>query len=277
MATGDSSLKPMDRPIIRVKYEGPGVEDGSIDAGALVSSLSAIQGLTELIHRDMKGSSGEVNVRVISTFRGSFGYEAALNVLGYVGDAISIAIGVGQLVLLATRRRDQRVPDEGEGDRFERLIKDPAVQQHVTNIIAPQQGHGIVRLLLEVGDDRLVAERKMLPDLTRDVPLDSAPRATVSTEKVTLRIISVAFKRSNKWRLEWRDGQEINAQIKDPDFWDAIEGRKRDFRYNDRLECVLEVTRRPNARRQSPRYVVTKVYRIIDPEGRQFPIPRMQR
>ena len=148
-----------------------------------------------------------------------------------------------------------------------KLFQSQNVRRHVDGLIHPLKTDGINNLEFRDADNKQVLE-KISTDETEyfSSEVQEELKEFVSSQKLMLRILRVSFDRDLKWRFD--DGEsKFYADIKDEEFWAAVEARQITFGCGDTIIAEIETTQqyvKDDLKKSSK--TVTKVLRINKPE-----------
>lgn len=279
-----------------LKYEGPAVDAGTMDArslaGALIGAADAIRSAHTLL--EMPGVPPKVEIRVARP--GSFIVDLAVAGLAYrdamalldspEGTAAGVLSGLVGLVIasvpvistMRNRKISQEVaaPDNSgdivitleDGDILTvtssslTLASNPAYRTALHRMVQPLASEdGINQLTLTGGNQRGSVA-------TADLGAFEVPPARVedrieSSSEAVLQVESVVFTAGKQWRFS--DGSAtFSALVEDPNFTLAVEQGLIRFAHNDLLRVDLRTTQtRDAAGKLRTERVVTRVRQHI--------------
>lgn len=253
-----------------LKYDGPAVERGRMDARDLGPALISVADLLERASELIYGEQGKVRVDVEADFeRGSFFIDMAIlpEFAGYIShltrediQLILAVLGVsgggglvGLLRWLKGRKPDKVEPVDGGrvsitiNDQSRTLnfheskvYLDPRVRSSLEGMVAPLRKDGIDAV--EFGPDHTLTERVEKEEASYfEAP--ARPEAVLSTDEITatVELIAPDFKPDNKWRLQ-HSGGAFWAKILDDGFLDRVRDRSEVFGAGDALRVRARVT-----------------------------------
>lgn len=291
-----------ERTTLCVAYVGEAV-NGAMDVNELAPSLLALSNLVSEANQILNNDGSKIAVRISSHFeRGSF--ELSLELVrnlpaqikfllfdsSYSLNEILNAVGLfctisgGSLFALykfikgrkvtkveKTDKDTVRIFVEEESREFFigswKLFQSQNVRRHVDGLIHPLKTDGINDLEFRDADNKQVLE-KISTDETEyfSSEVQEELKEFVSSQKLMLRILRVSFDRDLKWRFD--DGEsKFYADIKDEEFWAAVEARQITFGCGDTIIAEIETTQqyvKDDLKKSSK--TVTKVLRINKPE-----------
>ena len=291
-----------ERTTLCVAYVGEAV-NGAMDVNELAPSLLALSNLVSEANQILNNDGSKIAVRISSHFeRGSF--ELSLELVrnlpaqikfllfdsSYSLNEILNAVGLfctisgGSLFALykfikgrkvtkveKTDKDTVRIFVEEESREFFigswKLFQSQNVRRHVDGLIHPLKTDGINDLEFRDADNKQVLE-KISTDETEyfSSEVQEELKEFVSSQKLMLRILRVSFDRDLKWRFD--DGEsQFYADIKDEEFWAAVEARQITFGCGDTIIAEIETTQqyvKDDLKKSSK--TVTKVLRINKPE-----------
>lgn len=291
-----------ERTTLCVAYVGEAV-NGTMDVNELAPSLLALSNLVSEANQILNNDGSKIAVRISSHFeRGSF--ELSLELVrdlpakikfllfdsSYSLNEILNAVGLfctisgGSLFALykfikgrkvtkveKTDKDTVRIFVEEESREFFigswKLFQSQNVRRHVDGLIHPLKTDGINDLEFRDADNKQVLE-KISTDETEyfSSEVQEELKEFVSSQKLMLRILRVSFDRDLKWRFD--DGEsKFYADIKDEEFWAAVEARQITFGCGDTIIAEIETTQqyvKDDLKKSSK--TVTKVLRINKPE-----------
>lgn len=291
-----------ERTTLCVAYVGEAV-NGTMDVNELAPSLLALSNLVSEANQILNNDGSKIAVRISSHFeRGSF--ELSLELVrnlpaqikfllfdsSYSLNEILNAVGLfctisgGSLFALykfikgrkvtkveKTDKDTVRIFVEKESREFFigswKLFQSQNVRRHVDGLIHPLKTDGINDLEFRDADNKQVLE-KISTDETEyfSSEVQEELKEFVSSQKLMLRILRVSFDRDLKWRFD--DGEsKFYADIKDEEFWAAVEARQITFGCGDTIIAEIETTQqyvKDDLKKSSK--TVTKVLRINKPE-----------
>jgi hypothetical protein len=291
-----------------VAYEGPALEDGTMDVRELAPALLALADIFRTANTTINSQAPPVTLEIRATNRGSFEVHLVLSQPDFIGNLISllsstgptalanllaIVIGTPQFALglfgLIKRLRGHQVTrienvsigtvrlTLEDGTILElpaevvTLYRSVTVRRSASEVIAPlrQDGVDVVRFHTDEGVTITVEKN--------DLPAFEAPSLTPvpllnSRMELNLKVVSVTFQEDNKWRFS--DGNQIfYAAVEDHEFIARVQNAEESFRNGDILRGQLRVRQE-----QAPdgdlrtEYIVEKVLEHI-PRDRAIQIP----
>jgi len=154
-----------------------------------------------------------------------------------------------------------------------RLYKSLSVRQKIEETLKPLEKDGIDRF--EVRDIQSTNKEIIASVDKRDIDYFIAPDAAegetvVSERRALLRIASLSFDETNKWRLD--DGDcKLWATIVDTDFLNQVDSREIGFAKGDTLEVNLRTTQTIGIKGLKTEHEITEVIRV-HPKPSQIPL-----
>lgn len=291
-----------ERTTLCVAYVGEAV-NGAMDVNELAPSLLALSNLVSEANQILNNDGSKIAVRISSHFeRGSF--ELSLELVrdlpaqikfllfdsSYSLNEILNAVGLfctisgGSLFALykfikgrkvtkveKTDKDTVRIFVEEESREFSigswKLFQSQNVRRHVDGLIHPLKTDGINDLEFRDADNKQVLEKISTDEAEYfSSEVQEELKEFVSSQKLMLRILRVSFDRDLKWRFD--DGEsKFYADIKDEEFWAAVEARQITFGCGDTIIAEIETTQqyvKDDLKKSSK--TVTKVLRINKPE-----------
>ena len=254
-------------------YEGPSLDDGSMNVRDLAPALLAIGSLFEAANRKTNGDRASINVNVRATEAGSFqiAFEVIQN-LGPVGvfdgpldDFLTKATELKNLLLGGgatsggliglikwLRGRKPKVTEINvniynltvDGETIEvpvallRLFQDSQVRRDMQDVVRPVKESGINNLTFR--DDGRISQQVSKGDLASFDASDEQELLVDEVIRKAFTIVSLAFKEDNKWRLT--DGQNtFSVSMMDTAFQKRVDSNEIAFAKGDILICELHM------------------------------------
>lgn len=276
-----------------VAFDGPGVNDGTIDVRDLAPALLSISKAVDAANRALHGDRVPARIHVKATAVGCFevdlnlilsGWEAVkglllsedaqaavqlLTAIGFMGTG---ATGLIQLYRWLDGRRIESATQEGSlvtitagGQSFTIPLEVLRLYQEIA------VNHAIGELLDTLSSERVDRiEFRRFPGASPDQVLTEKDRETFSlpvpqeetvideTRRMALSIRSLAFQEANKWRLY--DGQNIiTARIDDKDFLAQVDRNEIRFAKSDVLICMVNTIQKQGVDGLKTEHIVVKV------------------
>jgi hypothetical protein len=266
-------------------YEGPALEDGSMEVRALAPSLLALADVFRLGNATVNPQAAPVTLEIRSTDRGSFEIHLILqqpdvlstlvdmlsgqratalaNLFGIVagfGGASIGALGLFELIKRLGGRRIAERRDLGAGTV--RLILDDqtvlefradvlllyqnvTIRRRATEVVAPLRSEGVEAVVFRQGDQIVVRIEK--GDLgSFDAPAIPPLPLLDSTTELNLMLVAVSFQEDNKWRFT--DGERVfYASVEDDGYMKGVSNGEEAFRSGDILRVMLRVHQQQEA------------------------------
>ncbi|HBH26811.1 MAG TPA: hypothetical protein DDX54_05365 [Rhodospirillaceae bacterium] len=257
-------------------FDGPAVQNGTIDVQALAPALLALGDLIQTANAEINGEKAQISVRVNATAQGSFevdiqlfqslaqGAQALWDTLADSKEGLSAAndladllFRAGQiagllylLVFLRGKRPDKREerPDGSVsvhiGDTYiitnpktVRLAESQAVRERARRVASALEREGIEKLSIKrTGQETLNITKQDVPAF--DIPEPEDEEIQDIIRRANLQIVSLSFKEDNKWRVT--EGAEVfSVDIQDAGFLGQIARDEVAFAKNDYLICEL--------------------------------------
>jgi hypothetical protein len=254
-------------------YEGPILEDGSMDVRDLAPAMLAMGDAMELAGKVLYGDSAKTLVNVRCFKHGSFGVSlevcqdlgsqilhlffgdavnGALNVLETLGLIAVSSKGLFQLLLFAKGKKpktarklkngnvllvfpnDQSIETSEEATR---LFKNLDIRSSLRSALAPIEKDGInsVYSVFKNKKQELVAKKELS---YFDQPEESEDVLNEEEGIRVFSIVSLSFKDGNKWRLNDGTGP-VFVTIEDATFLKKVDEGKITFAKNDLLKARL--------------------------------------
>lgn len=254
-----------------LKYEGPAVERGRMDARELGPALISVANLLERTSQLLWGEGGKVRVDVDADFQqGSFFIDFAvapewadqlsqlnredlkliLQVLGVTGGGGGL---IALLKWLRGRKPDKVEPQPNGGISISidaetltlnvnetKVYLDQRVRESLDGVVEPIRRAGIDAV--EFGPDHQLTER-VEKNEAEYFKAPATPEAVLSEDEITatVEVVAPAFKRGNAWRF-FHSGGTFWASIADDRFWQQVEKRAELFGAGDVLRVRAKVT-----------------------------------
>jgi hypothetical protein len=139
------------------------------------------------------------------------------------------------------------------------LYRTVEVRKHTREIIKPLEREGVkeVRFTATEPAEEVVVEKDDLPAFER---IEEAEEPLLEAEQeMFLEIVSVAFRRDNKWRFSVGGGEAFWASIEDEVFAERVERGEEAFRKGDLLRCLVEINQTRDAEGLHTTYRVLEV------------------
>ena len=259
----------MNHADLTLVFDGAAFENGEIDVENLGPALIALGNLIQSANEELNKKRAQVSVRVKATAAGSF--EVGIGTAKYLMDKAlplldSIPVDGDQVVIIASvlaiieslirlykflkGKSPERV--EQKGDRHLHIhldgntqVIDPRALQLFESIPVRKNTKSLVDVLLTDGIDSLRFKRagqKAVEIFKSEVGYFDVEGPELEIKELTrpmqLQIISLSFKKDNKWRVT--DGSEpFNATIEDAEFLNRIATNVELFAMGDHLQCVV--------------------------------------
>ena len=273
-----------------IVYDGPALSDGSMNVRDLAPAMLAIGGFFDAANRVTNGERAKVNVNVRATSAGSFHvlFEVAQSLeatdvlkadisdfLTTAKDLKDLLIGGsvgGGIIWLIKRLRGRKPQVEKinedlykltvDDETYEvsmqllRVCQDVETRRNIQHMVRPVKEPGIDRFMLRESN-------QTVQEVTKDdVDAFEAPEyRELIVDKVSqhaFSIVSVAFRKSNKWRLD--DGQNtFSVSMKDEEFRQKVDNNLVAFAKGDILICDLRTTQWQVNDRLKAEYEVVRV------------------
>lgn len=274
---------------VTVKYEGPGVANGQMDARDLAPAMLATAHLFEHSAALMYGSTTTLKIDVQADFRGgSFSYDIITRAV-QIGQtllsnmSVSDVIATGTLLFLAVRRARGRVPKEivkdgpapsitfHDGETISvsvhvaQLFLNPTIRADIEEVVEPLKREGIDEFHLKSPTVDSVVSSDEVDYFAAPVGDNEVLQDVVITEVV--QVLSPHFKEGNKWQFSLAGEGMFWARILDKKFLQDVRQHVVVFGAGDamRVEMRVRVTRKPTGDFDRLREIV-KVLDLIQNE-----------
>lgn len=294
-----------------LKYDGPAVEDGSMDVRDLAPALLAVGNLIDACNEVINGKSTLSRVQVRTVAPGSFsvGLDVAVDFIKTIKDIFSgpeataaaniitiltgsgATYGVFRLVAWLrgkqpdkiSKSKDGKVNVEIDGKKIEvdeivaRVSLDVNVRLAIERVVAePLSKDGIDSV--EFGNQKHVEKIEK-----KDGSFFLAPMGTLSGEyesryRGPFSIVSLSFKQGNKWKLN--DGKsQLSATVLDENYLRRVDNNEISFAKGDVLICDVRVMTRQDIKGLKAEYFIERVVEHRHPEQQKsfFESPEFQR
>ncbi len=282
----------MTRAAVTIAYDGPALENGTMDVRDLAPALLAAGQLVDAANAILNGDSARVSVQVTATDVGSF--EISLHIVQSFGSQVvslftsepvvaasslaTLVFGTpaakGLLWLIKKCRGQRPTRIEKLSESTVRLVIDGEVIEIPMDLLRLYQDlpvriaaqRLVEQPLQKEGIDIFEVRENKSPTLSiskRDsgyFARPSLPEETLidDTRRSAYSIISLAFKEDNKWRLN--DGNNaISATIVDDDFQKKVDNNQVSFSKGDILICDVRITQKQTDAGLKTEYSVIKV------------------
>ncbi len=289
----------------KIAYDGPLLQDHSIDVKEFAPALLALGQLFEESNRLLNDYRASINLHIKAHEAGSFeslleliqhpasqniiaffsGNEvtAADNILSIIFGGGSVAGGLFWLIKKLKGGMVDRVEETSQGMvRLEfqnETIEIPAALLRLYQDIGVRQAaQGVVKPLLREGVDSFAVkyQKTTIETVTKEeavyyqVPPLEDEKVTETEQRAAYSIISLAFKEDNKWRL-FDGNATIHALVKDEEFLRKVEGNLIAFSKGDILICLVKTIQYRNISGLRTEYEVLQVLEHR-PAARQLPL-----
>lgn len=269
-----------------LKYEGPAVDAGRMNAREIGPVLFAASSLLETSSALLYGNEGRVRLDVLSDFQhGSFVVD--FSVVAQAAENVSILgqdelrliletvglVGSGGLVGLLLKLRGRK-PEKVETENGKtvlvvndnritlnahesRLYFNSEVREGLNGVVEPVRRQGINALRFGQGRNPSSKITREDADYFKPAPL---PEEMVNEDIInaTIEIVSIAFKEGNKWRFQW-SGSVFHAAILDEQFLKSVGARDATFGAGDALRVRARVTTTHNSKGFNQQWEILEV------------------
>lgn len=249
----------------RVVYDGPAVEDHTIDAATLGSSLVALASLVNEAQQVLDPENGaRWAVTVTATEPGSFEVELALREAWYVVVTLLNSEPMTAMAVLKTlfggpglfellrwlRGRSPDSVDENEDRTLVRIDdEERTFEAGVGSLYASTRVRKTTKRFVEpLQRDHLESVRIVTPDYELTLAADDRPALEAPIDddlivddvsRVWVRVEAVRF-RSDRWEFkDPRTSRLFWATIEDENFLERVQVAREQFSNGDSLECDL--------------------------------------
>ena len=281
----------MSSTTFHIVYDGSGFKDNEMNAKSLASSLLAIAEMFEEADKLLNGGRTKSEVNIKASFKtGSFriDFVTMQNLLDTMKNLLisdtsnAIINGSALVALICTCIHTMKFLGTKSiykikviNDKNIRIYRDDKqyieVEKRVlelyNNLKIRQNLHYAITTPLEkdgcdefaiIYDDKIAEQVKKEEGEYFTAPTTEPTEVSSSEYEQVFSIISVIFKKDNKWRL-FDGNNEINAIISDVDFLNGVENGKISFLKGDRLYCNIKITQLETAKGLKTEYEITKV------------------
>jgi hypothetical protein len=294
----------------RVTYDGPALQESTMDVRELAPALLALGDLMEAASMALYGSKVKATVEVKASFRtGCFGIDlvllqswvnkvvdifsgkemsafanagALLAALGFVGHnahkglvAVLKWLRGRPISTVETREDGARILTE-DGDMLEvelavlALLRDRTVREELLRAMAPLDRIGITTVAF--GTDAEIFDTVDVGSKAWfEPPAHEDVLLLDDKRKMAFSIVSLAFKEDNKWRL-YDGAATIHATIEDEEFLARVDQNLEVFAKGDVLLCSVHVKQWHTLGGARTEYVVDRVLEHLQ-AARQIPLP----
>lgn len=277
-----------------VAFEGPAVQDGTIDVRDLAPALLSLGQLVDAANRTLNGDKVPARVQAKAVSAGCFevsldvvltnwealkgflispdveGAKALIEWVGLVG-------GVGGGLIALYRWLHGREVDKVErldggfvritiGDssivtpmEVLRLYQEMAVNQAMNRLISSIEAGKIDRIEFRESPGAQASQTLTVEDKsTFQLPMPADETVVDEIRRMALSIRSLAFQEANKWRLY--DGQNIiTATIEDKNFLSRVDRNEIRFAKSDVLICEVQTIQRQGAEGLKTEHIIKRV------------------
>lgn len=280
----------------RISYDGPLLQEHSIDVKEFAPALMALGQLFEEVNRILNENRASVNLHIKANEGGSFeslleliqhpstqkfieffsGSEitAANNLLAIIfggGSIVGVGKGLFWLIKKLKGGKVDKIEDLGNGivslefqnEKIEistsllRLYQDVGVRQAAQDVVKPLAREGIDVFAIK-------HKKEIIETVTKEevayyqLPVIEDELVTETEHNAAYSIISLAFKEDNKWRL-YDGNSTIHTLVKDEDFLRRVENNLISFSKGDILICAVKTIQYRNISGLRTEYEVLKV------------------
>lgn len=298
---------------MRVVFSGVAVDDGTIDARQLGSSLVNLADAVGSAHSAVRFPDMPSPVITIrETGQGSFWIELVVSVEqgalqtvtdGLTGKYVEAALNLSGLVGLVVvalssvkgrkGRKAKRIEESSakdvvkveyiDGTKIEypaavwRVMENPNFQKSARGLVRPVTTDGISHMEISATDD---AERESVT-ITKDefkdfeIPETDGPESITSEAEIYVSPVTVEFSAGKKWRLNDGD-RDLQATIIDADFLARVDSGATSINKLDMFKVLLRTdqTIMPNGRPRTEHTVVQVLkHNRAGHAGQQSPLP----
>jgi hypothetical protein len=278
---------------ITVKYDGPAIASGRMDARDLAPAMLATAKLLEHSAVLMYGSSATLKIDVQADFKGgSFAYEIITRLLDaghllYSNMSVSDVVITGSLLIRTLKMARGRAPKEivtapepqivfHDGDvitvnvHVAKLFLNPTVRADVEGAVEPLKRVGIDSFVLTTPDDVVGIVKDEVDYFS--APITDAKLLQDRTEPEIVEILSPHFKEGNKWQFALAGEGAFWARVLDEEFLEKVRSREIGIFSGDlyRVQMRVLVTRLPSGKPE-------RVREIIRVDGKEAPGADAQR
>lgn len=289
------------RERVSITYEGPAVDDGTMDVELLAGSMLATAALVRQANIVLYGEDAPpVSVRIAATGYGSFSVDLDLvqsflrHVLdlfaGRDGTALSnlqmflfgsgssgVVGGVIWLIKRLRGRQPDRVEPVGTGAvrlfvgdsalevpvEVFRLYREKPIRKLVEELVEPLREEGITGMQVRSRRERGPGLRIDREDVEAfRVPEEPAATVVDEVQRRAFRIVRLSFDEKGKWELD--DGEaRIWATIEDRDFLERVAQNRVRFAKGDLLVCEVRVIQKSTPDGLKTEYRIIRVLKHI--------------
>lgn len=259
----------------QIIYDGPALENSTMDVRDLAPALLALGGVIEEANYALNKQKAKIAVKVRGSFKtGCFGIEldvvqsvldqtlslfkdtgisSAKEIVEYMGFTASPVMGlIGFLRWLKGRKVNEivlaennsvKVVCDDESIIIERsvieLYRHYKLRQALQKVISEQlEKEGIDTVAFKVGDNPAFMTIEKSERNWFEAPIEEDEILGDSTEDVNLQLVTVVFRDENKWRVS--DGQNtFFATVTDSEFLRKVEQAEESFTSGDILRVKL--------------------------------------
>lgn len=267
-----------------LKYSGPAVDGGQMDAYVAASSIIAFSNFIQEVGVECFGEKAKISTEIQAFNHGSFEIEFGLNLLSLAANLFGGLVAPAAFVEII----------KNVFDIYEFLDKKPPTE--ITKVdndsILIENAHGDTRIykdcVFNIASNEAASaalNQFMVKPLEQDgvaqaILLDSKGKTIVDTDTIAndiyqpiaaqepeyentvtmaLFIVAPSFKRDNKWRFN--DGSvAFSADIQDDEFWEMVDSGDARFGKGDKLVVDLLISQTPSSNGYKTERVVKKVH-----------------
>lgn len=271
---------------VTVKYDGPAVAEGRMDARDLAPAMLATARLFEHSAALLYGSDTALKIEVQADFRGgSFSYDILTHVVELgrtIASNLSVSdvIATGTLLFVAVREARGRKTKEivrrdnsasivfHDGDNITvnlhvaQLFLNPTIREDIEGAVQPLKNEGVTEFRLTAPTEEAVVPRDAIDYFNAPAGEDQLLQDDVVTD--VIEVLSPHFKEGNKWQFSLAGEGPFWARILDKKFVDRVRRHLVVFGTGDalRVKMRVRISRKPNGDFERLREIIEVVDEI---------------
>lgn len=254
-----------------ISYDGPALIEHKMSVRDLIPVLEAVQKLLDTTNSILNDEGTEIQIHVQATEPKCFSIDFILQIVQHlenlphdtfdalfdVNRLIRILFGKDGLIACIKRLKGNADNNANIPEDLLDLYHDLSIRKLIEKIISPLKKPGFEEI--SISDDR----KKIIKIGKKEVPYFCVPKMEekILSEKhlrLKLSIITLTFKKGNKWRLSHKD-KTISVTITDDAFLREIDEDIAKFSKGDTLICSVLERQKQNVKGVKSEYILEKV------------------